>query len=195
MAGLFTSEEVARLKAGTVRVATLVELNFASETMRLFAGAGTRDFGGYEWRGLGNPVTIDGLAEQRGTSAGEVTLTLSGVDPTVLPLVLSEPEEIEDRVIVVFWQFMDADEQPIASPVPIFFGIMQIPSIDRTDATDDTGATCLVTLPCRGLFVGRSKPPRGRYTDRDQKARYPGDRIFERMAENRGKQVGFPEFD
>ncbi|GGD24402.1 hypothetical protein [Aureimonas glaciei] len=195
MAGFFTPEQIEILSASTVRVATLAELAFASGTMRLFAGAGVRDFGGQEWRGLGGLISIDGLGDMRTTQANTVSITLSGVDEATLPKAIGEPEEVVDRLIVIYWQFLDSGMQPVGSLVPIYFGLMQSPSIDRSEASDDEGAVCTISLPCEGLFVGRSKPPRGRYTDRDQQARHPGDRIFDRMSENRGKVVLWPDFD
>ena len=37
------------------------------------------------------------------------------------------------------------------------------------------------TIEAEGLFFRRNSPPRGRWTDADQKARYPGDRGLERL--------------
>ena len=65
--------------------------------------------------------------------------------------------------------------QPLGSPFVMFSGTMQRMPWKAT-ATERT-----LTVEAEGLFFRRNAPPRGRWTDADQKARYPGDRGFERM--------------
>ncbi|MEH6721287.1 MAG: hypothetical protein V7704_20610 [Aurantimonas endophytica] len=195
MAEFFTASEIAHLSQSTVRVATLAKLDFKSQTMRLFAGAGVRDFGGFEWRGLGGLISIDGLSDQRGTTANPVTITLSGVDQAVLAKAIAEVGEVQNRPITIIWQLLDSDMQPVGRLIPIWWGLMQSPVIDRTEASEDGGAFCTVSIPCESLMVGRSRPPQGRFTDSDQQKRYPGDRFFERITENKGKVITWPDFD
>lgn len=195
MAGFFTADEIAALrnKRG-VRYAILSHLQFkTAPDVRLFLGAGMFDAGGEEWTGLGGVVQIDGLADQRGTTSNPVTHTLSGVDPALLPLALQDTEEVEQQPIVDYIQLMDDDEQPMGRLISMFYGYMQPPSIDRSEIGDE-GSLCSITLQAENMLIGKSKPPQGRYTDRDQTARYPGDRFLERVAETKNLTVVWPDF-
>lgn len=191
----FTATELAALSnKGSVRYVTLAHLKFkTAPEVRLFAGSGIFDAAGHEWVGLGVLIQIDGLADQRGTASNPVTFTMSGVDPSVLPLALQDTEEVAEQPITVYLQLLDDDEQPVGRLIPIFFGLMQPPSIDRSDL-DGGGATCTVTLSAENMLVGKSKPPQGRYTDRDQRQRYPSDRFFERVAETKNLVILWPNY-
>lgn len=192
----FTPDELAVLShKSAVRYVTLAHLQFkTADDVRLIAGPHkVFDAAGQEWIGLGVIVQIDGLGEQRGTSSNPVTFTLSGVDAASLPLALQDPEEVAEQPITVYIHLLDEDEQPFGRLIPIFFGYMQPPSIDYTEAGEE-GAMCTVTLTAENMLVGKSKPPQGRYTDRDQTARYPGDRFLERVAETKNLTVVWPDY-
>lgn len=195
MAGFFSATELAALKnKSSVRFATLAHLQFkTADDIRLFAGSGIFDAAGEEWIGLGVLAQIDGLADQRGTTSNPVTHTLSGIDPSVLPLALQDTEEVAEQPIADYMQLLDEDEQPVGRLIPLFFGYMQPPSIDRTEAGEG-GALCTVTLTAENMLVGKSKPPQGRYTDRDQKVRYPLDRFFEFVFNTKNLIVFWPNY-
>lgn len=195
MAGFFLPAELAALKnKSSVRFATLSHIQFKTAgDIRLFAGSGIFDAAGEEWIGMGSIVQIDGLADQRGTTSNPVTHTLSGVDPAILPLALQDTEEVAEQPITDYIQLLDDDEQPVGRLIPLFFGYMQPPAIDRSEAGEQ-GAICTVTLTAENMLVGKSKPPQGRYTDRDQRARYPNDRFLERVAETKNITVVWPDF-
>jgi hypothetical protein len=195
MAAFFTSDELAHLTQPSLAYATLAQFDFASGTQRYFAGAGIRDFGGHEWKGLGGVISISGMGDQRGTAANPVDITLSGVDEALLPKALGETDEVRNRLVTIFWQLLSTDHQPFGRLIPMFWGLMQPPSVNRSEASDDAGPTCTITLPCEGLMVGRARPPSGRYTNADQQRRHPGDRYFERIHVTKGQSVLWPIAD
>ena len=96
---------------------------------------------------------------------------------------------IRDRTVMVYNQLFAVEAmagftsnggeiqrgQPLGSPFVMFSGTMQrMPW--RATADQRT-----LTLEAEGLFFRRNAPPRGRWTDADQKARWSGDRGLERL--------------
>lgn len=65
--------------------------------------------------------------------------------------------------------------QPVGSPMALYSGTMQ-----RMAWGAEGPNSRWIKLECEGVFFRRNQPPRGRWTDGDQKSRYPGDKGFER---------------
>ena len=175
----FTTDQATALAASTVRVATLVQFDFASGTRRLWNGQGALVAGGQTWEGFAGLGAIDGLEEVRGPVSQKVTFTLSAVDEAMLATALAETSEVQGRLVTVFLQLFDADWQTSGSPFALWTGVMQPPRVTRTAAGDEGGAMRTIALPAENVFFGRSRVPAGRLTDVDQKTRFPGDRFCE----------------
>ncbi|MGD9869315.1 MAG: hypothetical protein AB7U38_15105, partial [Hyphomicrobiales bacterium] len=179
----FTPEEAAQLAKSTVRLGTLVTFEFASDTQRVWTGDGPLTVDGETYAGLGELGQIDGLREVRNAESHQVTFSLSGISPDLLPLALSETEDVAGQMASVAMQLFDAELQPIGSPIAVYWGIMQAPRVSRTEATETEGAVQTIAIPSENIFVGRHRPRAGRYTDREQQTRYPGDRFCAWVAE------------
>ncbi len=190
----FTAEQVASLAASTARAAWLVEARFRSKTVRRWAGDTVLDAGGHEWKPTYGAVQIEGLGFSGEAQSRQVTLTLSGVDPELLPLAVAESDEADQQPLLIYLQVFGADWQPIGGLIPLFFGLMQPPRVDDTPASGDDGAVQTATLTVENAFFNRSRPANGRYTDRDQKRRSPGDRIMEFVSSLVFKTLRFPDF-
>jgi hypothetical protein len=193
----FTGDQVTLLSAGTVYVAFLVEFQFQSETVRIWNGNTPLVTGGHTWLPTYGSGTIDGLGMSGGTSAESVTFTLNalpGQDPDILSLALSETPDVVQQLVIVYMQFLDSDYQIVGSPFGMFWGVMQPPKVSRTTADDTTGAIQSISLMAENAFFNRSKPARGRYTDRDQQKRSPGDKFFQFTPNLLFKRIVWPDF-
>jgi hypothetical protein len=51
-----------------------------------------------------------------------------------------------------------------------------------------------VSLTAENMFYGRSRPPYGRNTDRDQQARSPGDKFFGFVSSLVQKTITYPDY-
>ena len=191
---LFTAAEAAALAGATVRVADLIEFEFETATKRLWNGNGDLPAGGQIWQGIAGLGTIDGLGEQRGPVAEKATFTLSGVDAEILAAAIAESSEVEGRTVTVYLQLFDDAWQTTGPTIPIWVGLMRPPRISRTLASDGGSAVQSVTIPAENLFVGRSRPPAGRFTDRDQKTRFAGDLFWERAPDLVSKSITWPDY-
>ena len=198
----FSPEEAALLAAGTVRVATLVDLEFGGVApeggpVYIWNGFGTRDFAGRTYLGAGDLGQIEGLEEARLPVSHQVTFTLSGVPDSpadILAKVLESTDIVQGRLAVVSLQLFDGAWAAAGAPIPIYFGVMMPPRVTREAATETTGARRVLTLPTENLFFGRGRPAAGRYTDREQQTRYPGDKFCEYTAQLVNLSINWPDY-
>ncbi len=171
------------LRQGRVGGAALVHMDFRDNPQRWWTGFGDLDVGGHRWKGLGDLIGISPIDTAYDLSAQPVTFTLAAT-PEMLALALNAKDQVRDRAVRVYLQLFaveaqDGDMQrgqPLGSPLTMFIGTMQRMPWSATGPTQRT-----LQLEAEGLFFRRNAPPRGRWTDADQKVRYPGDRGLERL--------------
>ena len=176
------------LRSGQIGQAALVWMDFAGGAKRWWTGFGDLEAAGHTWQGLGDLIGISSIATSYDLSAQPVTFTLA-CTPELLALAINAKARVRDRTVMVYNQLFAVEAmaaftpgggeiqrgQPLGSPFVMFSGTLQRMPWKAT-ATERT-----LTVEAEGLFFRRNAPPRGRWTDADQKARYPGDRGFERM--------------
>lgn len=197
----FTPEQIAALSASTVRIAPLVEMEFVSQTSRVWngeyelttgAGAGAKT-----WTPMFGTGQIEGLGLSAGGQAESVTLTLSGIPSDrldILGTVLSETPDVTQRSVRIYLQLFDNDWQAQGSPIGIWWGFLQPPKVSRTPMQDGEGSVQTITVDAENAFFNRSRPPAGRYTDRDQQTRSPGDKFFQYTSSLLFKTFKYPDF-
>lgn len=176
------------LRSGRIGHAALVWMDFAGGAKRWWTGFGDLDVAGQRWQGLGDLIGISPIETSYNLSAKPVSFTLS-CTKEMLALAINAKARVRDRTVMVYSQLFAVEAmasftagggeilrgQPLGSPWVMFSGTMQRMPY-RTTASDRT-----LTVEAEGLFFRRNAPPRGRWTDADQKARWPGDRGFERL--------------
>lgn len=165
------------LAGRTVRAATLLLLEWVSSTSRVWLGNGTLDAGGEEWGGTGTFVSLDGMTHRNDLSAVSSTITLSGVDSDMVVLARTSAAEAKGRPATVFIQFFDDDNQTLDDPIAIHSGLMDVVSYKAKSETERE-----ISVSVEGVFAARGSAPFAYYTDRDQQARFPGDRGMEEIA-------------
>lgn len=193
----FDAAQLAQLSASTVRLATLVDFEFDSGTQRVWNGAGKLIAAGEQYDGLamgGGLAGIEGLIYSASPESKQITLTLSGVKESLLAIAIAETDQVEGRICVISFQLFDDEWQTIGDPMEPFFGVMQRPKVTRTPLDKETGGQQVIQLPVENLFFGRARPAAGRFTDRDQNIRYPGDRFFAYVGSLISKVVVFPDY-
>lgn len=178
----FTSGQLEALSGTDVRVAFLVEFQFDSETIYVWNGFHEITSGGKTWKPMKGAGQIDGIAVNSQQQSDTVDFTLSGIPDShvdILAKALEETPDVNQRTVLIYMQLFDADWQPNGSPIPIWWGFMQPPKVSRSAMQDAQGGTQTIQLTAENAFFNRSRPPYGRYTDRDQQKRSPGDKFFQ----------------
>lgn len=193
----FTSDQIAALSASTVRIAPLVEMEFTSGTTRVWNGEYDLTSGGKTWLPMYGTGSIDGLGLNPSGQSESVTLTLSGIPDTdldILGKVLDDTPEVTQRSVRIYLQLFDSDWQPVGAPIAVWWGFLMPPKVARSPMQDGTGSTQTVTIDAENAFFNRSRPPSGRYTDRDQQSRSPGDKFFQYTSSLLFKTFKYPDF-
>lgn len=195
----FTPEQIAHLSQTEVRCDFLVKFDFLSGPY--FAWNGNTDLpalDGNTYRPMYGFGQIDGLGlAGPGTTSEAITLGLDGLPDMPLDFLgkaLAETKEVDQRMVTVSLQLFDPDWQCVSVPIPLFFGFMQPPKVSRSEMQGVDGAVQSVSLSAENVFFGRSRPPHGRNTDRDQQARSPGDKFFGFVASLLNKKITYPSY-
>lgn len=193
----FTPDQIAMLSASTVRCDFLVKFEFASSTMRAWNGNTELVVGDDTYLPMFGFGQIDGLGMSGGTVSEAVTLSLSGLPGQALDLLsvaLDDTPEVDQQMLTIFLQLFTDEWQPAGTPIPIFRGFMQPPSVSRSAMQGTEGATQSISLTAENIYYSRSRPAYGRNTDRDQQARSPGDKFFGFVASLISKTITYPDY-
>jgi len=166
-----TSEEVKPFYA--------VQLELDEGTIRLWTGYGDGIINGDTFLGAGNLLGFSGFEEVNDLSAKSITITLDGLDETVLSLSLVTP--IRNRKVRVFFGVI-ADDGTFHS-VEIFTGrANKIPF-------EDNGESGTVQLEVDSKLVALEKASNRRYTHESHQSRHPGDTFFSFVADLQDKDI------
>lgn len=178
----------------TLRHAWLVQFNFQSRTMRVWNGLRNLNAGGQVWQPVGPNGMIDQIEDAISDSLPSVAMRISGVNPTLLNMALSEANAIRGRLAFVYDVFFDAEWQPgsIESYAVVRMDTLHVRKKQNRDGSWDqsieiTGEHFLTNGPC---------PPYGRYSNEDQWARLGNndDKYFEYMGANQNRRQRWPTF-
>ena len=168
---LEASFEAATL-AALVRPIVLVELAFASGSVRVWTGLGDLTWNGATWVGTGTFMGISPIEETAEVRAAGVTLTLSGIPSSLIALALAEP--YQGRPCAIHFGALDTNTYAlIGTPFQIFKGRMDVMTIEEGPET----ATISVSAESRLVDLERARERR--YDHQDQQLVAPGDRFFE----------------
>jgi hypothetical protein len=184
---LYFTEAVEEMLAGRqVQMATGVWFDFATQEMRLWQGRGTFTAAdGNVWQGLGEFGQVDGLQGSSMLSIDPVTMTLSGVDTSLVSVVRQQESEITGRRCGVYFLMFDQDFKPLDAPY-----LAELYLMDKaTFSVDGESRTMTISLTAEPLFFSKHIPPVAMMSDADQQRKYPGDTIFQRVPLLNGKQT------
>lgn len=185
----FSATIDAQLAGRVVAVLPLVFMDFVDAPRRWTPGFGTLVTNdGNTWQGTGELISIEGLEEDRGTSANPMTFTLSGVDAEIVTLARNASDRVKGRRVYVYLQFFDRDSwTPLDNPF-----VQKIGTMDQMRYRADGPSSRQVIVTAEGLWTGRNRPPFGLYSDRDQQARFPGDLGMQQVPNLVSKSTRWP---
>lgn len=175
------------LRSGQIQHAVFVHMDFRDMPRRWWTGFADMSYDGHLWQGVGDVINISNLTSAYALSAKQVTFQLAATKE-MLALALAAKGRVRDRAVTIYEALFAKEpvtiggvtyrsdlDGPIAA-FSLFAGTMQRMPWRGKGASERS-----LGLECEGLFFRRNAAPRGRWTDADQKARYPGDKGFERL--------------
>lgn len=189
-----TTEQAEAVAQSTVRIATLVELQLVSGTLRLWNGFGSIRAAGDVWTGAGTIGSISGLSQTRQLVSDKVQLKLAAISTEVQALAVTDRADAEGRSCYIWFQLFDEKWQTLGARIPAFWGTMQRISLERTASTDDSGGVRAVEIEVENAFAARARVPARYYTDQDQQTQYPGDKFFRFVSAQQTDTVIWPDY-
>lgn len=137
------------LDSDEIEVFYAVDLAFDSGNIRMWTGYGDKTINSQTYTGTGNLLTIDGLEEASDLSARGTTLTMNGLDSTIVTYALTE--EYQGRLVRIYWGVGN-------NTVEVFSGYMDKMSIQ------DAGETSTISLTVESRLIALERPNIRRYT-------------------------------
>ena len=137
------------LDGDEIEVFYAVDLAFDSGNIRLWTGYGDKTINSQTYTGSGSLLTIDGLEEVSDLSARGTTLTLSGLDTTIVTYALTE--EYQGRLVTIYWGVG-------TNTVEVFSGYMDKMTIQ------DAGDRAAISLTVESRLIALERPNVRRYT-------------------------------
>lgn len=167
------------LEAEEVKPFYAAQLDLDAGPLRLWTGYGEITIDGNTFTGAGNLLGFSGFEEVNDLSAKAISISLSGLDETVLSLALTTP--IANRKVRVYFGVREDDGTVHA--IEIFTGLA------NTIPFTDDGQTAVVELSVDSKLVLLEKASNRRYTHESHQARHPGDTFFSYVADLQDKEV------
>jgi len=153
-----------------LRPALFVSATFASETVYMWSGSGNTTWNSQTWTGTGALLGITTPEDGSTVEARGISITLSGIDPVVLPEMLTDYKL--GAPAAVYLGLYDATNTLISSPATSWKGRMDQPTIDV-----DTDSA-VITINCESRLIDMNVASDRRYTLEDQNRDWPGDLGF-----------------
>jgi hypothetical protein len=206
MSRTLTDGIVSVLTAESIQPFFAVELYFDTTTLYMWTGLGNLTVGGTTYTGTGQLLQISEIGETAQIAAKGATITLSGVPSELISLALTEP--YQGRLCKIFFGAIDANRVYLTdedgnyilaedsslidislgdpnSIVEIFSGYMDQMNIDEGAETSTIG----LSVESRLIDLERARV--FRYTDANQKSRYPNDKGFEFVEDLQDKRFNW----
>jgi hypothetical protein len=159
---------LAAITSAKLLPALFIEAWFTTGPYYVWTGIGAITWNGQVWSGLGSLLGVSTIEEVGNVEAKGITLSLSGIDATLLASILGEVQ-LGLPVVVSLGLFDSTGTTLIADPVCSWAGRMDQPTFDM----DGTKAT--ISINCESRLVDMNVAVDRRYTNEDQQLDYPGD--------------------
>ncbi len=163
----------AALQLGVVVPAIFAQLTFTSGVYFCWTGYGPLLYAGNTYIGLGQLAGMGDVNEGTDGKADGLTLTLSGIDPTLYQDCLNDIQLGAPAIVSLA---LLANGQVIGQPATLFAGLVDQPTIN--EAAD----TITVALQLENKMVNLQRPSVRRYTPADQHMDYADDTGFNSAA-------------
>lgn len=153
-----------------------IDLNFDTDPVYLWTGYGDKDIGSNTYLGAGHLLGVTGLEEVVDLAAKSLTITLSGMNSTILNMALTENYQRRSCTVQL-------GEMSTSETLVLFEGFM------NTMAISDNGQESTIALSVESKLIGLEKSSNRRYTHDNHQARHSGDTFFSYVADLADKEV------
>lgn len=144
----------------------LVDLTLVSGVVHVWSGYGSVTWNGNTYTGVGSLGAVGDIVEGSDVKSRGTTITLSGIDPTLLGDALSD---IQQGAPVTVWLAGFAAGAIVGSPYALYVGTVDKPAIGLGPET------VTIQLALETKLANLQRPTFRRYTSADQRYYYSGD--------------------
>lgn len=169
------------LAGSILRPAIFVEMNFVSGPVYIWSGIGSVVWNSHTWLGVGNLGTISAIEDGSHVDARGITLSLSGIDSSLLADALQQMRI--GLAVVVRFGLYDASNVLIADPFISWSGRIDQPTIDVS------GESAVISINCENRLLDMNVAVDRRYTNDDQQIDHPGDLGFQFVNSIQERQI------
>jgi hypothetical protein len=154
-----------------------IDLVLDSSPVYIWSGYGNLVIGSKTYIGAGAILNISAISETTEMDAKGATISLSGIPSSFLSLALQEPYQGRECII-----YFGMTSNPSAY-VEVFSGELDQMNID--EAAD----TATISVSAENVLVKLERPIIRRFSDQDQKSRFPNDKGLEFVASLQDKEI------
>jgi hypothetical protein len=159
------------LKNNVVYPCFLAKLLWATEQVYVWTGVGTLLWNDHNYLGVGVFGSISTVGETNTVEAQGISITLSGI-PTDLFTTNMTDLSSGGTASIYLGFFNNTAGGLIGTPIPVYMGLLDQPSIEVA------GDKVSITIAVENRLTDLNRSRGGRYTDADQRSRYPNDGSF-----------------
>jgi hypothetical protein len=163
-----------------VTAVTLVELQFGAGTLYANNSPVNIPYGGNTYLGVGKLGAIAEIEESTDTAASTMTLSLVGIDTTLVSAALNE--DYKNREAIISTAFLNAQDAVLGAPAVVFRGRMDSMALEIGDVAN-------ISLSIVNRLSDWERTRNGRYTNEEQQSNYPGDKGLEFMVQAVEKEL------
>jgi hypothetical protein len=182
---------MARLSAGLISAVEAdemlpfyaLELAFDSGTLRFWTGIGDKTIDGATYTGTGRLLDIGDVAEAADMSAQNLTVSMAGLDASIISLALTE--NYQGRQARLLFGAMNLTTGAVIDFVEVFAGLMDVMTIQHS------AQTATISLSIESKLVVMQRPNMRRYTSANHKLRHPGDTFFDFVQPLQDKEIAW----
>jgi len=156
------------------------KFEFPSGSLAIWNGYREVSIGGEDYTPAGNLMSVSDIEETGEIAARGVTVTLSGLDSSIISAALQE--NYQNRIATITFGTI---ENGVFTGYDIFKGRMDTMSIE------ESGSTASVAIGIENRLIDLERPRVLRYTSEDQKALYAGDLGLDYVADLQDKVINW----
>jgi hypothetical protein len=164
-----SSSFLVQIASPNVQPCLFVAMEFTSGTIYCWSGYGTVSWNSLTWTGVGGFGAISGMSATNKVQAQSLTLSLNGIPSAMVSNVINEANQTYS--VNIYFGFL-SNGSIVSSPIQVFSGATDVPTITCGPVTSDISVTCESPLIRLTLASNRI------WTSNDQFLRYPTDNGF-----------------
>ena len=154
-----------------------VDIDFDTAPLYVWTGYGDLTIGSKTYLGAGQLLNISSVSETTEMEAKGATLTMSGIPSSSLSLALQEPYQGRECRI-----YFGVTSDP-SDYVEVFAGELDQMNIE------EQADSATISVTAENVLIRLERPVVRRFTNEDQKSRFPNDRGLEYVASLQDKEI------